>query len=560
MAFPEELPLIPITGRVQGIPDGAACTVTFAAPAWLNSSIHDVIVPPFTEPVSAPGGTVAISLPPNNHPDWTSWPANWNYAVTVQYGHQFLKATMNVPYDAVTLDISDMLVFNGPAVPPGNNYVQTSQIGAPGGVAPLGGDSKVPAANLPAAFSGAVILTEQAAPAPAADKITMYAIDIDGNTVPRMMLPEGIELDPIRDTSFVVRNASGATIPAGTPVYATGIHPGSGNIPTVAPAQANVLQTSVVIGLMLESVANNAYGRLMQQGRLNNINTIGLTTGAPLYLSPAVAGGLVTSPPAHPNYTVPVGVAMRVHATSGSIAVQITSIEGNEQGTAQNAFVIGNGQAGAKSVGFRNGFSSTLQANPTAARTWSLPDVNGTLATTGQTSWGPEDHGLSGWTFDPGEGVFGALLLPAAGVIKVARVRLMKPVLTNIILHFTVGGSALSNCYVAAYNDAGALLGPGAVSADQSTSWQSGGTKIVPLNTPMAVVPGDIYRLAWWWGAGTTAPTQSRGSNSGSAIINVNQSAGTARFATANSGVGASAPANLASLAGDSTAWWVGAS
>lgn len=171
----------------------------------------------------------------------------------------------------------------------------------------------------------------------------------------------------------------------------------------------------------------------------------------------------------------------------------------------------------------------------------------------------PSDHGLVGWTFDPAPGVFAALLLPAAGLMKVAKVRAMSSVVTNILFHFTVGGASLTNCFAALYTEAGAILGPGAVTADQSTAWQSGGTKICPLVTPMAVTPGAIYRVGWWWN-GTTAPTQSRGSNSGSPIVNVNQTASTARFATANSGLTNSAPANLASLAGDSTAWWVGLS
>lgn len=187
------------------------------------------------------------------------------------------------------------------------------------------------------------------------------------------------------------------------------------------------------------------------------------------------------------------------------------------------------------------------------------------LATPG---YGPADHGLIGWTFDPAVGVQnnGVALTPA-GTLNVARIRLLSSVLTNVHFHLTVGGSVLtaSQCYAAVFNDAGALIGANAITASLHSTgangWGDGGFKTHPLVTPQAVTAGAWYKIVWWYN-GTTGPTMSRASNSGSAIVNGNLSASTARFATANTGITTSGtlPGTLGAQSGGSTAWWVGAS
>lgn len=406
---------------------------------------------------------------------------------------------------------------------------------------------------------GPVRFDDQAAPSPVADAVILYGSDQDGNSSLRAITPEGYIYDPHRDIVDVVRNASGATLAKGAPVHASGVHPGAGSITTVAGARADAATTLPAIGVMAEATGNNSYGRMMTAGRLEDVDTSAWSAGDILWLSSTVAGGLTTTPPSHPFYLQPIAQVLRAHATTGILYIRVGSVRGAEVGTAQNNFAIGNGAAGTKSLQLKNAFTGTLQATPTAARTWTLPDRTGELALAGETSWEPADNGLVGWTFDPNNRSDSATLLPAAGTMKVVRIRAMSSVITNVLLHFTVGGSSLSNCYAAVYNDAGALLGAGAVTADQSTAWQSSGLKTCALTTPQAVTKGAVYRIGFWWN-GTTAPTASRGSNAGSTIINVGQSAGTARHATANTGLTNSAPANLSGLAGDGTAWWVGIS
>ena len=178
----------------------------------------------------------------------------------------------------------------------------------------------------------------------------------------------------------------------------------------------------------------------------------------------------------------------------------------------------------------------------------------------------PVDHNLVGWTFDPQDQQAGTVV-PTAGLAHVVRIRALGPVVTNIHVHVTVAGSALTadQCYMAVYNDAGALLGAGAITASLHSTgtngWGDTGAKVHPLVTPQAVTPGAWYKVLFWYN-GTTGPTISRNTNAGSAMLNIGLTAGTARYATADSGLttAGTVPANIGATSGGSTAWWVGLS
>lgn len=169
------------------------------------------------------------------------------------------------------------------------------------------------------------------------------------------------------------------------------------------------------------------------------------------------------------------------------------------------------------------------------------------------------DHSLVGWTFDPAL-VQSGTVQPTAGLAQVARVQVLTGVVTNIHFHFTAGGSSLTSgqCFAALYNDAGALLGAGAVTADQASNWGSGGFKTCPLSVAQGVTQYAWYRVLWWFN-GTTGPTISRAVNSSSAILNAGLSSGY-RYATADTGLTTAAPGNIGTMTGGATAWWVGLS
>jgi len=107
-----------------------------------------------------------------------------------------------------------------------------------------------------------------------------------------------------------VKNVSGSTITAGTPVYATGFASG---LTTVAKA----LPTNYpILGLLKTTLTNNQTGVVVVAGVMNGINTTQFgTAGTVLYvgstggLSTVVSGGAV-------------GIIATEHATNGTIIVE----------------------------------------------------------------------------------------------------------------------------------------------------------------------------------------------------------------------------------------------
>jgi hypothetical protein len=172
------------------------------------------------------------------------------------------------------------------------------------------------------------------------------------------------------------------------------------------------------------------------------------------------------------------------------------------------------------------------------------------------------DHNLVGWTFDPAA-IQAGTVLPTAGLANVARVRVLAGAVANIHFHFTAGGSSLTagQCFAALYNDAGALLGGGAITGDQAANWATSGFKTCPLSVAQGVTPTAWYRVLWWFNV-TTGPTLSRGSNADAATLNAGLSAPLLRYSSADTGRtnAASVPANIGAQTPTPAAWWVGLS
>jgi hypothetical protein len=105
---------------------------------------------------------------------------------------------------------------------------------------------------------------------------------------------------PTRDSVIVAKNVKGSTIAANRIVYATG---SADQVPTIDLAKADSISTLPAIGVTIESIADGTYGRVMQVGVLENINTSALTEGDILYVSAATAGVPTTTKPVTPNLT-----------------------------------------------------------------------------------------------------------------------------------------------------------------------------------------------------------------------------------------------------------------
>lgn len=103
-----------------------------------------------------------------------------------------------------------------------------------------------------------------------------------------------------------------------------------GNRLKVALAQANNDANSAeTIGIVTETIANNAEGFVTNSGLVRNINTTGSlqsetwVDGDMLYLSGTTAGKITNVKPQAPIHTVILGYVVRAHATQGEIFVKI---------------------------------------------------------------------------------------------------------------------------------------------------------------------------------------------------------------------------------------------
>lgn len=193
-------------------------------------------------------------------------------------------------------------------------------------------------------------LPEIAQPAnPAANKLRIYVEAIQGFSFLKYLDDTGMKREFMRDSMLLAYNNSGSTIAANRIVYADA---STGTVPEIKLAKADSIATMPAIGVTVETIANGAYGRVMQIGVLENVNTLAFTAGDILYVSDATAGVPTATAPVTPSLTQEIGTILVDNATTGSIQIVARGLTGDEYGTAQNVFYIGDGTAGTKSLIF----------------------------------------------------------------------------------------------------------------------------------------------------------------------------------------------------------------
>lgn len=133
-------------------------------------------------------------------------------------------------------------------------------------------------------------------------------------------MPGGEVLLQIGQENLVrVVNKTGSKLFNGQAVYVNGAQ---GSRPTVALAQANAEMTAITFaGILTEDIEDNASGYISTLGLVRDVDTSAFAEGSILYVSPTVAGGLTTTRPVHPNYTIGVGACLRSNANDGIIGV-----------------------------------------------------------------------------------------------------------------------------------------------------------------------------------------------------------------------------------------------
>jgi hypothetical protein len=113
-------------------------------------------------------------------------------------------------------------------------------------------------------------------------------------------------------------NNTSTTMTRGQAVYLSGASAGRA---TLALARANAASTSDdILGFVAEQINPSAQGFVTRSGVITSVDTSGLASGTPLYLSAATAGAYTSTMPAAPNRKVRLGyVVVGSSATGGSI-------------------------------------------------------------------------------------------------------------------------------------------------------------------------------------------------------------------------------------------------
>ena len=118
-----------------------------------------------------------------------------------------------------------------------------------------------------------------------------------------------------------VKNLSGGTLAKGTPVRVTGAV-GDTTTLEVAAADSASAGTMPAIGILSDSLAANASGHAVVGGELTSLDTSAYSIGQPLYVA---AGGGLTGTKPNSGTIQQVAIVGRVHASTGSVTVTIST-------------------------------------------------------------------------------------------------------------------------------------------------------------------------------------------------------------------------------------------
>jgi hypothetical protein len=205
-------------------------------------------------------------------------------------------------------------------------------------------------------------------PTPATDTIRIYNESIKGFSFLKYLDDGGMKREIVRDSLILVKNVRGSTIAANRIVCASG---SQDNVPLVTTAKADSIDTMPAIGVTIESIVDGAFGRIMQVGLLENINTSSFAEGDVLYVSDAVAGIPTNSAPITPSLSQEIGTVLVSDVSTGAIQIVARGLTGDEHGTAQNEFYLGDGKAGTKQLIFNADKNAILQWDPSTTN-WTI--------------------------------------------------------------------------------------------------------------------------------------------------------------------------------------------
>lgn len=134
------------------------------------------------------------------------------------------------------------------------------------------------------------------------------------------MIDNGITMQLGQEELVLCYNNTGVDIPNGSVVRQTGAN---GDMPTIALAKADSINTYLDIGMTTQLIPNGTSGFVTTRGIVHDVDTSLFTSGQDLYLSESVAGGVTSTAPADSShFVVKIGTALIISATTGSIYVR----------------------------------------------------------------------------------------------------------------------------------------------------------------------------------------------------------------------------------------------
>jgi hypothetical protein len=170
--------------------------------------------------------------------------------------------------------------------------------------------------------------------------------------------------------------------------------------------------------------------------------------------------------------------------------------------------------------------------------------------------YSPADYGLLAWVGDPG--YIAGVIPPTTGIVHLLKVKVPAATTINNIVIQLSGSSTLTagQNFAAAFDTSGTRLG---ITADQSSSWATTGSKVCALTAPAAVSPPYFYVALLF--NGSSVANMGRFATS-TQFNNANLPLTGLRFAQYSSGLTAMPSSiTMASIAIDATgAFWAGVS
>ncbi|GAA1978777.1 glycosyl hydrolase family 28-related protein [Kitasatospora viridis] len=401
-----------------------------------------------------------------------------------------------------------------------------------------------------------------------AQRVVVYKAALDGFNLASPLNSTFVDCESLGATGngWSLSNPGGATLSACRSGWSGKdgflIAPGLGPVGLVGCTTDRSNQHGIRIVAGDGSVVNLSGCRLYRDGRNNGAGGGGGWAGLAVISTtcPVVADGLTvtvgaddssTSGGISPQYGVHADHSRYVSVSSGLLAATDTPWHdggGNELLLRGPNVTDQKGRSGTEAVRTVPGLRVTTSSLAFTSAGGLVSDVLNPDVVL------PSDHGLIAWSQDPGSVTANSAF--GAGVVQLIKIVLRAPrTVTNIVAQVVTGGSGLTTgqCWVGLYDATGNLVGS---TADQATSWQSGGPKFMALVGGPVVLPAGSYWVALL-ANGTTLPTFTRGSSVSAAGANINLTAATARWGTVGSGL-QTLPSNLAisSIVLSSSPYW----